>query len=369
SSGAGMGRDRGSGRFAAPRRSARALRSASGRDRRNGARVRHAAAHERRRRGRAAALAFARARAASLRLGPAASRRQAAGGRRPGAHRKRLVGRRRRRPRLLHRSRDPRRAALDIPRSSRRALVSARKVRLMRYAELQARSNFTFLGGASHPEELVERAAELGYAALALTDECSVAGVVRALGAAEERGIKLIVGSKFSVEGSSPSADPPRGPPSRGFDAVVLAPDRASYGALCALISCARRAAPKGEYRLGPEDFARYLEPSDCLVLWRPGAVPDLEAGAWLKTHFAGRLWLAVSLLRRGAERRMLEQWRSAAERLGLPMTAVGDVLMHVRERRALQDTLTAIRLNTRVDALGFEACVNGERHLRPLEE
>src|SRR5690606_21432848 len=166
--------------------------------------------------------------------------------RRPGAHRKRLVGRRGRRPRLLHRGRPVGRAALGVPRSGRRPLVPARKVRLMRYAELHVLSNFTFLKGASHPEELVERAADLGYAAIALTDECSVAGVVRALVAAEQRGIKLIVGSEFSIEGSSlPEASPSRAP-SRGFDAVVLAPNRASYGALCALISCARRAAPKG---------------------------------------------------------------------------------------------------------------------------
>src|SRR5690606_1917740 len=271
----------------------------------------------------------------------ASSRRHAAADRRSRAHRKRLVGRRGHRPRLLRRGRRLRRAALGVPRSGGRALVPAREVRLMRYAELHALSNFTFLRGASHPEELVERAADLGYAALALTDECSVAGVVRSHVAAEQRGIKLIVGSEFSVEGlSSPGTSP-----SRGFQAVVLAPNRVSYGALCALITCARRAAPKGEYRLSAEDFARYLEPSDCMILWRPGPVPDLDAGAWLERHFRGRLWLAVSLLRRGGERRMLEGWRDAARTLGLPMTAAGGVLMHVRERRALQDTLTAIRL------------------------
>src|SRR5690606_27298053 len=318
---------------------------------------------------RAAPLAFAGPRASSLCRGQTVSRRHAADDRRPRAHRKRLVGRPGHRPRLLHCLGSGRRAALGVPGSGGRALVLARKVRLMRYAELHALSNFTFLRGASHPEELVERAADLGYAALAVTDECSVAGVVRAHVAAEKRGIKLIVGSEFSIEGSSlPEASPSRAP-SRGFDAVVLAPNRASYGALCALISCARRAAPKGEYRLAPEDFARYLEPSDCMILWRPGGAPDIEVGAWLEARFRGRLWLAVSLLRRGGERRMLERWREAAEALDLPMTAAGGVLMHVRERRPLQDTLTAIRLNTRVDALGFAAHSNGERHLRPLEE
>jgi error-prone DNA polymerase len=234
----------------------------------------------------------------------------------------------------------------------------------MSYAELHAISNFTFLRGASHPEELVEKAADLGYAAIALTDECSVAGIVRAHVAAEARGIKLIVGSELTLDDGSRT--------------VVLAPDRASYGALCALISCARRAAEKGEYRLCREDFVRYLSPSECLVLWKPrkkrgqSPFPLAEKGSdpfFFCEHFPRRVWLAVSLLRHGGERREFERLRSAAESLGMPMTAVGDVHMHVPERRALQDTLTAIRLKTRVDALGFEAYPNGERHLRPLEE
>ena len=104
------------------------------------------------------------------------------------------------------------------------------------YAELHCRSNFSFLCGASHPAELVERAAALGYAALALTDECSVAGVVRAWEAAREYGLKLIIGSEFRLE------DGPR--------LVLLAADREGYGRLCRLITRGRRAAAKGEYRL-----------------------------------------------------------------------------------------------------------------------
>src|SRR5512133_4054177 len=104
------------------------------------------------------------------------------------------------------------------------------------YAELHCRSNFTFLTGASHPEELVARAAELGYAALAITAECSVAGVVRAHVAAREHGLKLIVGSEFRLED--------------GLRCVLLATDRAGYGRLCRLITRGRRSAPKGQYRL-----------------------------------------------------------------------------------------------------------------------
>src|SRR5512145_611916 len=111
-----------------------------------------------------------------------------------------------------------------LPRASMRA-----------YAELHCLSNFSFLRGASHPGELVRAAAELGYAGLALTDECSVAGVVRAHSAAKELPLKLVVGSEFNCS---------------ELAVVALASDRPSYAALCGLISRARRAAPKGEYRL-----------------------------------------------------------------------------------------------------------------------
>ena len=103
----------------------------------------------------------------------------------------------------------------------------------MGYAELHCLSNFSFLRGASHPEELVERAATLGYAALAITDECSVAGVVRAHVAAKAHGLRLIVGSELRLVD--------------GLRCVLLATDRRDYGQLCRLITCARLAAPKGE--------------------------------------------------------------------------------------------------------------------------
>ena len=235
------------------------------------------------------------------------------------------------------------------------------------YAELHCLSNFTFLRGASHPREQVERAAELGYAALALTDECSLAGVVRAHTAAKELPLKLIIGSEFRLE--------------EGIETVVLAPNRAAYGALSALISHARRAAEKGAYRLTGEDFEHYLAPSECLVLWLPkklpeglpgsppGAAADLRVGAWLKERFPGRLWLAAELLMTGRDRALLARWRRVAAKLGLPMLASGNVHMHCRERRRLQDTLTAIRLGQPLQKMGFGLYPNGERFLRPIGE
>ncbi|HEY7673580.1 MAG TPA: error-prone DNA polymerase [Gammaproteobacteria bacterium] len=220
------------------------------------------------------------------------------------------------------------------------------------YAELHCLSNFTFLRGASHPEELVERAAELGYAGLALTDECSVAGVVRAHAEARGRATKLVVGSEFA------SID--------GLNVVVLAPDRAAYGTLCNLISHARLATTKGKYRVTRDDIARCLAGSGCLVLWLPGELPDSETGIWLRERFNGRVWLAVELAANGRDRELLGRLLPCAARLGMPALAAGNVHMHGRERRMLQDTLTAIRRKIPVERLGFALYPNAERVLKP---
>ena len=227
------------------------------------------------------------------------------------------------------------------------------------YAELHALSNFTFLRGASHPAELVERAQELGYAALALTDECSLAGAVRAHVAAKRAGLALIHGTEIRL------TDGP------GF--VALATSRHGYGQLCRLVTRGRRSAAKGRYRLTRADLDGALD--DCLLLWLPGARggleagadPLLEEGAWLRGRFAGRLWLAVELLTTGVDRARLVRLLDLSRRLGLPAVAAGDVHMHRRRRRALADTLTAIRLGLPVARAGSALHPNGERHLRPL--
>ena len=269
-------------------------------------------------------------------------------------------------------------SSVEPARASRRSVTvaagptaAAGRGRFPGYAELHCLSNFTFLRGASHPWEQVERAAELGYAALALTDECSLAGVVRAHTAAKELPLKLIVGSEFRLQ--------------EGIETVVLAPNRAAYGALSTLISQARRAAEKGAYRLTGEDFERCLAPSECLVLWLPKKLPeglpkelpgappgvaaDLREGAWLKERFSRRLWLAAELLMTGRDRALLARWRRVAAKLDLPMLASGNVHMHCRERRRLQDTLTAIRLGQPLQEMGFGLYSNGERFLRPIGE
>ncbi len=220
----------------------------------------------------------------------------------------------------------------------------------MSYAELHCLSSFSFLRGASQPGELVARAAQLGYAALAITDECSVAGVVRAHVAARERQFKLIVGAEFRLDD--------------GLRCVLLAQNRQGYGRLCRLITRGRRAAPKGEYRLGRSDF---LDLDGCLCLWLPAAKPEASDARWFAQRFPGRVWLAVELLTTGRDRRRSEVLQALARETGLPLVATGDVHMHARGRRALQDVLTATRLGTTVDQAGLALFPNGERHLRPV--
>jgi len=220
----------------------------------------------------------------------------------------------------------------------------------MAYAELHCLSNFTFLRGASHPEELIGRAASLGYAGLALTDECSVAGVVRAHGAARKLGLPFIVGTELRL------VDGPK--------VVLLATSRTGYGGLCELITQGRRAESKGRYRLARSDLAA-CELDECLALWLPEGQPVPEDGEWLAALFPQRCWIAVELLAAGCDRSRLATLMQLGARLHLRCVAAGDVHMHVRSRRVMQDTLTAIRLKTTVANAGLALYPNGERHLR----
>ncbi|OZB76598.1 MAG: error-prone DNA polymerase [Thiomonas sp. 14-64-326] len=229
------------------------------------------------------------------------------------------------------------------------------------YVELHCRSNFSFLTGASHPEELVERAHELHYAGLALTDECSLAGIVRAHGAAKAAGLPLLVGVQFAVEGDEKTRTPP-------FTLVVLACNLNGYGNLCEFITRLRRASPKGSYRLDRQSITGETL-ADCVVLAVPSRQATdaglLELGAWLLARFTGRVWLAVELHRRLDDERWLERLQDLAEATAIPLVAAGDVHMHRRSRKPLQDTLTAIRLGRPIADCGHALQPNAERHLR----
>ncbi|MGK0545090.1 error-prone DNA polymerase [Halomonas cupida] len=219
------------------------------------------------------------------------------------------------------------------------------------YAELYCLTNFTFLKGASHPHELVEKAACLGYRALAITDECSVSGVVRAWEAARDLDMTLLVGAEFRFEDQA---------------VVVLAENRQGYAQLCRMITLARRRAPKGHYRLDWEELAG-LE--DCLLLYDPAGSDDRCAYrmAWLKQHYPGRSW--VMLLRHfdAGEEVRHHHTVTMAKRLGLPLVAAGGVLMHQAARKRLQDVLTALRHGTSVQQAGYLLEPNAERCLRSL--
>ena len=220
------------------------------------------------------------------------------------------------------------------------------------YAELHCLSNFSFQRGASSARELFERAARLGYRALAITDECTLAGIVRAWQAANDSGVPLIVGSELRIE--------------NGPRLILLVENLTGYQALCRLITLARRRCEKGRYRLLLDDFAE--PPDGLLAIWLPDDDDDRHL-PWLRRLFPQRLWLAVELHRGADDAAQLQHLLERATSCGLPPVACGDVHMHARGRRALQDCMTAIRHHLPVAEAGAHLFPNGERHLRRHEE
>jgi error-prone DNA polymerase len=243
------------------------------------------------------------------------------------------------------------------------------------YAELHCLTNFSFQRGASHAQELVRRAYDLGYQALAITDECSVAGVVRAWSGLKEykafierldaqeahqkqkrwRDFNLLFGSEFNLGDCR---------------LVAIARDMAGWGGLCEFITKARMTAPKGEYRVG-WDISDFSLLKGCEILYVPQrqAVADLEilcAGLSRAAGlFGAHLWLAVELLHQLDDDLWLATLQEAGERCGVPLVAAGGVQMHVRSRKRLHDVITAVRVGKPVAQCGMELQGNAERHLR----
>ena len=242
--------------------------------------------------------------------------------------------------------------------------------------ELHAVSNFSFLRGASHPEELVQRALALGYRGLALTDDCSLAGVVRAHLALREarqagvpgaEGFQLLLGCELPVHDDDAAATATDDAPA--FTLIALACHRLGYGLLCEFITRLRRGvAGKGQARLKRAD----INPAalgDCVVLLRPHRGTPWQAlldnAQWLKQAFGGRCWLVVEQHHSLDDAAWLRSLRALAEATRVPLVAAGDVHMHVRSRQPLQDVLTAIRLGQPLSACGFALARHAERHLR----
>ena len=236
------------------------------------------------------------------------------------------------------------------------------------YAELHCRSNFSVLTGASHPEELVARAHDLGYSALAITDECSVAGAVRAHAEAQRCKLHLIIGSEMRLTSAEDAAAHAR--------LVLLAQTRRGYGNLSHWITVARRRAEKGRYLAHPGDVEGKVPNAptlaglpECLAVLVPDVSQPFEEvfahAMWLKTWFQQRAAIAIELLHRAGDDALLDVVQRVARFTGLPIVAAGDVLMHLRSRKPLQDTLTATRLNTPVAQCGWQLAPNAEQHLR----
>jgi error-prone DNA polymerase len=226
------------------------------------------------------------------------------------------------------------------------------------YAELQVTSNFSFLRGASHPEELAATAAKLGHAAFAVTDRNTLAGVVRAHKAAAEAGLRFILGCRLDL------AD--------GQSLLCFPGDRAAYGRLSRLLTVGKRRAPKGECHLGYADLAEYG--AGQLVVALPPDRPDPgdEFRAFLEriaADFQGRAYLAAQHLYRGDDVKRLHRLADLATRLGLPLLAANDVLYHAPERRVLQDVVTCIREGCTIDAAGLRLNAHAERHMKPAAE
>jgi len=225
----------------------------------------------------------------------------------------------------------------------------------MKYAELFCQSNFSFLEGASHAEELVTQANFLDYAGLAITDECSVAGVVRAYTAIKQHKfeLNLIVGSLFKFETT--------------LKIVLLCPTRTAYAELCRIITNARRRSPKGQYQLSEWDLKSVKH---CLFIWLPlGNKSDDHWKEWLYKHHANRLWIGIQNHLRGNEKTYSQHCISIADQMNIPITACGGVLMHSATRLPLQHTITAIRKGTPLSKAGKHLITNTERTLRSKEK
>ena len=222
------------------------------------------------------------------------------------------------------------------------------------YAELVSMSNFSFLRGASHPDELVRQAAALGHDALAVTDINTLSGIVRAHGAAKETGFHFIVGSRLQFSDGTP-------------DIACYPSDRAAYGRLCRLLTRGKRRALKGECDLTRNDALELGEGQLFALIHENPYDPKIgETLGVFHAAFPGNVWLAAVRRFRDDDCRSLNIFAQTASQAGVPMLAVSDALYHVPERRPLQDVVHCIREHCTIDEAGRALEAHGERHLKP---
>ena len=255
------------------------------------------------------------------------------------------------------RSPKPDNRVIQLP-TERRERVEQPKQESRAYAELAITTNFSFIRGASHPQEFALEAALHGITAIGIADRNSLAGVVRAYDAIEKiegDKPKLLVGARLVFTDGTP-------------DILAYPTDRAAYGRLCRLLTTGKLRAKKGECLLSFRDLLLWCEGLLLAVV----APDDLDKGDWqhrLQTlssdHGSHGVWLAVSMLRRGDDERRLRKLGSMARNHVVPLLAMNDVLYHTRERRELQDVLTCIREHKTLDGAGTLLEANAERHLK----
>ena len=221
------------------------------------------------------------------------------------------------------------------------------------FAELVCQSNFSFLEGASHPEELVNTAAFLGYEAITISDECSVAGVVRAHAEIKANGlpIKLIVGSVFRL--------------APDLRVCLLCPDKTAYAELCRIITNARRRSEKGHYALSEWDLKSV---KSCLAIWLPAYNDyDRQWAEFFAKFFSERCWIGVSRLLNGNDNTHFATAMSLSEEYCFPLVATNQALFHHPDRQHTQHVLHAIRTRSTVADLGRDGLPNQERSLKTL--
>ncbi|HIN95637.1 MAG TPA: PHP domain-containing protein, partial [Planctomycetes bacterium] len=240
------------------------------------------------------------------------------------------------------------------------------------YAELHCKTNFSFLQGASHPDELVTQAAQLGYAALAITDRNTLAGIVRAHLAAKQTGLPLLIGAQITPVDAPPC--------------LLWAPHRTAYGSLCRLITHGRRRAEKGECYLTLEDISQHGGSllAGVIPTWNGPLAnaakdsspaissPPLTSHQYLSSYrdiFADRCYLLAELHHGANDSARIDALTSLSHRVQLPLVAAGNVHYHMADRIALHDVLTAIAQGTTVSQIGTRRFPNAQRHLRTLDQ
>ena len=237
---------------------------------------------------------------------------------------------------------------IDISRAETARLVCCRSIPVS-YTELHVTSNFTFLTGASHPEELVVRAGSLGLSGIAITDINTFAGIVRAHAAAKKHGVRYIVGVRLVLTG--------------GAEICAYPKSRKGYGYLCRLLTTGKRRTVKGKCELSLDDVLQWG--NDCMLIVS-GTARTFAVAERLKTAF-GRDHVFVGIMPRydGDDATHFAHRASVAAHAGIRLVAMGNVLMHHGSRKRLADLLSCIRQKTTISRLGRQALPNNERRLR----